>query len=184
MQKTQKNRRKISAILASFLLHLLLFAGFFSFKSESKNQPQIALEIELISPSKAKSQNQKSTSSTSKRNTEVEESEKVYLKKDTHAPSDHVHLHDKNDAIHSQQLDPIFHPLPAIPEDLRQEAFSSRAVARFYIGENGSVAKVELIQPCPNPRLNVLLLKSLQKWKFPAEASNKTQDISVTFTVK
>ena len=84
----------------------------------------------------------------------------------------------------AKNLDPIFHPLPEIPEDLREEAFLSRAVARFHIGENGIVAKVELIQPCSNPRLNVLLLKSLQKWKFPRESSGKTQEISVTFLVK
>jgi outer membrane biosynthesis protein TonB len=170
MQKITKNRKKVAAIFASFLLHLALFLAFFSFKSEDKNQPEIVLEIELITPSEAKSQSQKS--------------EKIHLKKDTHAPSDHVHLHKKNDKIHSEQLDPIFHPLPAIPEELRDEAFSSKAVARFYVGENGEVAKVELIQPCSNPRLNVLLLKSLQKWKFPIAATGKTQEISVTFLVK
>jgi len=174
MQNFFKNRKKLTknlwAFFATFLLHFLLFVSFFDFDFKSENQPVVALEIELITPGKAQTQNQRA--------------EKIRLQKNTHQPSDHVHLHEENDSIHSEQIDPILHPLPEIPDDLRDEAFSSRAVARFHIGENGEVAKVDLIQPCSNPRLNVLLLKSLQKWKFPRESSGKTQEISVTFLVK
>lgn len=161
--------KKLTAFFAAFLLHFLLFVSFFTFDSKSETQPAVTLEIELISPGEAKAQNH----------------QKIRLKKNTHEPSDHLHLPEEKDLGHSaKNLDPTFHPLPEIPDDLRDEAFSSRAVARFYIGENGEVTKVELIQPCSNPRLNVLLLKSLQKWKFPRDSSSKIQDISVTFLVK
>lgn len=79
-------------------------------------------------------------------------------------------------------------PLPEIPEELRQDAFNSYAIARFNIAADGSAA-VELIKPCNNPRLNQLLLQSLRKWKFaPASALGvavaSTQDVKVNFKVE
>lgn len=78
----------------------------------------------------------------------------------------------------------LFNPLPQIPDDLREESFMSDALARFYINADGSVAKVELIKPCANPRLNHLLLKSLRKWKFATNSIDSTQDIRVHFKVE
>lgn len=171
MKMLAKNRPKILGFTGSFLLHFLLLAALFWSWKKVEKQPEVTLEIELISADEI--------------NAPKKKSEKVLLKKSTHEPSDHVHLPEESTAEKStKSLDPTFHPLPEIPEELRDEAFSSRAVARFHIGENGSVTKVELIQPCANPRLNVLLLKALQKWKFPAEANGKTQEISVTFLVR
>jgi len=82
----------------------------------------------------------------------------------------------------------VARPLPEIPEELRQEAFVSKAIARFYIADDGEV-RVELIQPCNNPRLNQLLLKSLRKWKFsPAHkmgiATASVQDVQINFKVE
>lgn len=78
--------------------------------------------------------------------------------------------------------------LPQIPDELRQEAFSSYAIARFYILANGEI-KVELIKPCSNPELNRLLLKSLRKWRFEPAVKNgvaidSSQDIRVDFRVE
>ena len=88
--------------------------------------------------------------------------------------------------VSSGKLSPIFHPLPQIPDELRLEAFNSKALARFYISAAGEVVKVELLKPCANPRLNSLLLKSLKKWKFPASNNGKDlqQDIEVEFKVE
>lgn len=83
-----------------------------------------------------------------------------------------------------QSLEPIYQPLPAIPEELRDEAFSSLTMARFYIDSAGNVEKVELIQPSNNPKLNQLLLKSLKKWKFSASNRATSKDIKVNFEVK
>ncbi len=77
----------------------------------------------------------------------------------------------------------IYRPLPQIPDDLRQEAFRSYAIARFYIDSSGAIT-VELIKPCSNPRLNYLLLKSLKKWQFTNIQQASIQDIRVEFKVE
>jgi protein TonB len=84
----------------------------------------------------------------------------------------------------STKLLPLYQPLPEIPDDLRQEAFDSFAVARFYISQNGIVTKVDLLTPCKNSKLNQLLLKSLYNWKFNPSIKPWTQDIRVTFKVE
>ncbi len=84
----------------------------------------------------------------------------------------------------SQRIAPIYQPLPEIPDELRFEAFNSKAVARFFVMKNGKVANVELIKPCSDPRLNHLLLKSLREWKFPANSSGFIQEVNVTFKVE
>jgi protein TonB len=67
----------------------------------------------------------------------------------------------------------IAKPLPAIPDDLRQDAMNEVATARFHIAVDGSVT-VELIKPTQNPRLNRLLLGTLRFWKFnPATIDGK-----------
>jgi protein TonB len=81
----------------------------------------------------------------------------------------------------------IYQPLPTIPDDLRDEAISSVAIARFHINPDGTVT-VELIKPTANPRINRLLLSTLKTWKFfPAMQDGKpipsTQDIKVNVNV-
>ncbi|HTH95351.1 MAG TPA: TonB family protein [Rhodocyclaceae bacterium] len=67
----------------------------------------------------------------------------------------------------------IISPLPKIPDDLRDEAINMTVTARFHIAVDGS-ASVELIQPTPNPRLNRLVLETLQQWRFfPAVSENR-----------
>jgi len=82
----------------------------------------------------------------------------------------------------------IVRPMPQIPDDLREGAFNSVALARFHIAVDGSV-KVELAKPTPNPRLNRILLDSLKKWRFmPAIQNGKpvasTEEIVVKIEVK
>lgn len=59
----------------------------------------------------------------------------------------------------------LVRPLPTIPDELREEAMNEAATARFTIAVDGS-ATVELVKPTQNPRLNRLLLDTLNKWKF------------------
>ena len=82
----------------------------------------------------------------------------------------------------------IVRPMPQIPDDLREGAFSFAALARFHIAIDGSVV-VELVKPTPNPRLNGILLDSLKKWRFiPAIKNGKpvasTEEIVVKIEVK
>lgn len=82
----------------------------------------------------------------------------------------------------------IVRPMPQIPDDLRQEALSAVAVARFHVAVDGT-ATVELIKPTPNTRLNRLLLDTLKNWRFfPSMKDGKpvasTQELSIKVEVK
>jgi protein TonB len=82
----------------------------------------------------------------------------------------------------------IVRPMPQIPNELREEAFTSTALARFHVAADGS-AKVELARPTPDPRLNHILLESLMKWRFmPAIRDGKpvatTEEIVIKIEVK
>ena len=59
----------------------------------------------------------------------------------------------------------MYAPTPTIPDDLREGAFSTMAVAHFKVSPEGNV-EVTLIKPTPNPRLNQILLDTLKQWKF------------------
>jgi protein TonB len=82
----------------------------------------------------------------------------------------------------------IIRPMPQIPDDLREGAFNSSALARFHVAADGS-AEVELARPTPDPRLNHILLDSLKKWRFmPAIKNGKpmasTEEIVIKIEVK
>jgi protein TonB len=59
----------------------------------------------------------------------------------------------------------MYAPKPTIPDDMRENPFSTVAVARFIVSPEGEV-DVTLIKPTPNPRLNQILLDTLKQWKF------------------
>jgi protein TonB len=74
--------------------------------------------------------------------------------------------------------------MPQIPDDLREGAFNTAALARFHIAVDGS-ATVELAKPTQNPRLNRILLDSLRKWRFiPAIKNGKPVASSEEIIVK
>ena len=60
---------------------------------------------------------------------------------------------------------PIYHPLPQLPDNLREEAVNVAALARFTIAVDGS-ATVVLVQPTPDPRINQIILNTLRTWRF------------------
>jgi len=81
----------------------------------------------------------------------------------------------------------ISQPMPALPDDLREDAYQAVAVARFEIHADGTI-EVELSKPTQNPRLNALLLETLRKWRFfPAMQGGRPveshQDVRVHFNV-
>jgi protein TonB len=82
----------------------------------------------------------------------------------------------------------ISRPMPKIPDELRHDALSASALARFHVAIDGTVT-VELVNPTPNPRLNRLLLDTLKSWRFfPAMKDGKpvasTQEIVIKVEVK
>ncbi|KQR90297.1 hypothetical protein ASG35_03605 [Burkholderia sp. Leaf177] len=81
----------------------------------------------------------------------------------------------------------ISQPMPFLPDDLREDAYQTMAIARFDVHADGTV-DVELSKPTSNPRLNALLLDALRKWRFfPAmqdgHAIESHQDVRVHFNV-
>ncbi|MES2961030.1 MAG: energy transducer TonB [Pseudomonadota bacterium] len=166
-------RNNFFSFLSALIIHALLFAALFFSLAKKTEIPPVSV-INVINLDQA-AQEKKSTKH---HDLKPQKNQKETL----------LHFHEKaaqdsRDAA-SQKVVPIYNPLPQIPDDLRQEAFASSAVARFYIANDGQVLRVELIKPCANPRLNHLLLKSLKNWKFATSTTNSTQDIRVNFSVE
>jgi protein TonB len=59
----------------------------------------------------------------------------------------------------------IYAPTPTIPDDLREDALDTIAIAHFKVGYDGQV-EVALVKPTSNPELNQILLDTLKQWKF------------------
>lgn len=81
----------------------------------------------------------------------------------------------------------VFQPLPELPDEARDEAFTAVALARFVVHPDGQ-CDVSLIEPTRNPTLNRLLLASLRQWRFAAatdhgHAIETTVDLRVHFNV-
>ncbi len=93
-----------------------------------------------------------------------------------------------NDATGNSGAQAIVRPMPKIPDDLRDEALSAVALARFHVSVDGT-AMVELVKATQNPRLNRLLLETLKNWRFfPSMKDGKpvasTQELSIKVEVK
>lgn len=82
----------------------------------------------------------------------------------------------------------LLHPLPVIPDELRASALKEVALVRFHISKDGTVT-VELLHPTQTPRINRLLLETLQQWRFfPAikdgHPVDSVQDLSLQISVQ
>jgi protein TonB len=82
----------------------------------------------------------------------------------------------------------VYQPLPEVPDEAREEAFTAVALARFTVHVDGH-CDVSLVEPTRNPTLNRLLLTSLRQWRFaPAteggHAVETTIDLRVHFNVQ
>jgi protein TonB len=93
-----------------------------------------------------------------------------------------------NNATQNIGAKAIYRPIPQIPDELRQDALSASAVARFHVAIDGTTT-VELIKPTANPKLNRLLLSTLKNWKFfPSMKDGKpaasTEEIVIKVEVK
>ena len=78
----------------------------------------------------------------------------------------------------------VYHPLPKIPDELREEALDASATARFAVAADGSVT-VALTRPTQDPRLNRLLLDTLGTWRFfPAVKDGKPVASTTEVVVK
>jgi protein TonB len=170
-------RNNSFSFLLALLIHALLFVAlFFSFAKKTEIPPVSVINI--INSNQAAHRGKSGGKSGKHYDLKPQKNQKETL----------LHFHEKSsqdlhDAV-SKKVEPIYNPLPQIPDDLRQEAFESSAMVRFYIASDGTVSKVDLIKPCANPRLNHLLLKSLKNWKFTSSSIDSTQEIRVNFSVQ
>jgi protein TonB len=70
----------------------------------------------------------------------------------------------------------ILAPPPVIPDDLREQALDTVAVAHFKVTYDGRV-QVTLAKPTENMRLNQILLDTLNQWRFfPAQKNGVAID--------
>ncbi len=170
--------------IITYLFLLLFFALSFLQRNEA---PQVSLTIDanLIGEgnvhAKAKVKQRKVVDLQQvkdERKTEKSAQEKLEPQQEKEAQEEEEEFHEI-----SQKIAPIYQPLPEIPDDLRYEAFNTKAVARFFVLKNGEVFEVKLAKPSASPKLNHLLLKSLRKWKFPKNEKGFVQEITVTFKV-
>jgi protein TonB len=163
----------LSASLSSIIwILIIILASFFLNAKPQFLPPSIDIEVNLIT---------KENSNLSKPNPVTD---KLESKKKILTPEKNPKISNQQTTENNDQKPVItYRPLPQIPDDLRQEAFKSYAIARFNINLDG-LATVELIQPCSNPKLNYLLLKSLRKWKFTNINRATIQDIRVEFKVE
>ena len=82
----------------------------------------------------------------------------------------------------------IFAPVPEIPDELREEAMTTVAVAHFKVGYDGQMS-VDLVKPTSIPSLNQILLDTLRQWRFfPAMRSGVAVasefDVRIPITVQ
>jgi protein TonB len=82
----------------------------------------------------------------------------------------------------------VYAPVPEIPDDLREEAINTVAVAHFRVTYDGQVT-VSLVQKTDNPQLNGLVLDTLKQWRFfPATkngvAIDSEFDLRIPITVQ
>ena len=82
----------------------------------------------------------------------------------------------------------IYSPLPQIPDELRERASQTEALARFDIRADGT-ASVQLVRPTPDPTLNRVILQNLQTWRFfPAMDNGKpvasSQEVRIRLEVR
>ncbi len=59
----------------------------------------------------------------------------------------------------------ILAPTPVIPDDLREQELDTVAVAHFKVTYDGQI-QVTLTKPTESPRLNQILLDTLNQWRF------------------
>jgi outer membrane biosynthesis protein TonB len=176
------------ALAILFYLSIIIFIGFKE-KNSDKN-PMISLEIEADFVGIINQHQEKSTLQKEKNINKIQLpqiSKKEFSEKQQIEPKQENKAFETTNSknnLEAKKIAPLFQPLPEIPLDMRNEAFSAKIIAKFYIEKDGSVSDVELLEISHNPRLNLLLLKSLKKWRFESSDKALTQIINVKFSVQ
>jgi TonB family protein len=169
-------------------LSIIIFIGLKEKNIEIK--PLISLEIEADFIGVVNQHQEKSTMQKEKNINKIllpQISKKAFNEKQQIEPKHEnkaLETTNSQNNLDAKKIAPLFQPLPEIPLDMRNEAFSAKIIAKFYIEKDGNVSNVELLEVSHNPRLNLLLLKSLKKWRFEPSNQALTQIINVKFAVE
>ena len=169
-------------------LSIIIFVGLKE-KNIDKN-PLISLEIEADFIGLINQHQEKSTRQKEKNINKIllpQISKKAFNEKQEIEPKQEnkaLETTNSKNNLDAKKIAPLFQPLPEIPLDMRSEFFSTKIIAKFYIKKDGSVSAVELLEISHNPRLNLLLLKSLKKWRFEPSNQDFEQIINVKFAVE
>ncbi len=173
-------------------LLLIIIVSYKFYNNQTTNPAQIIIDSSLITLNKSPSikEEARNISPQIRNLPSLKEYKKIRSIPNNLSNSNHISEHKtySQEGNNNKQAIAVYRPLPAIPDELRQEAFNSYALARFYINKDGST-RVELLKPSANPKLNQLLLQQLHKWKFTPQqkmglAIDSIQDIKVEFIVK
>lgn len=169
------------SIITSIIIWLIVICGFgfFSLNTKQFPTPKITIDAEMI----GEEIGEKKRPQLKQEKSKEKHDDKISDLRAKETKNNH-HDHHLSENVKIAKAKIVSQPLPQIPNELRKEAFETKAIARFYILANGEVEKVELIKMANSPQLNYLLLKSLRKWKFEEKMENSTQDIEVVFEVK
>lgn len=178
-----------SFLLSSTIWLIIIFIfTFFQLNKKQFLTPKITIDAEMI----GEEISEKNPPQLKKQSNLKPKNDKVFDLKKSKKEINQTHNHhfanketiknSENSKLEVAKL--VYQPLPKIPDELRRDAFLTKAVARFYILKNGNVKEVELIEMSNNPKLNFLLLKFLKKWRFEESLKESTQDIEVIFEVK
>jgi len=175
------------AIAILCYLSIIIFIGLN--EKNSKKNPLVSLEIDADFIGLVNQHQEKSTRQNEKNINKIllpQISKKKFNEKQEIEPKQEDKALDttnsKNNLV-AKKIAPLFQPLPEIPFEMRNEAFSTKIIAKFYIEKDGSVSNVELLELSHNPRLNLLLIKSLKKWRFEPSNQALEQIINVKFVV-
>jgi len=165
------------------ILFWLLIVGVFSFLG-SKNQIDLSSQITIDAEMIGDVIEEKDSGSKQKEVDNLDKISDLKKKESKNKTAHHDHHYRDEKSKKSQSPNILYRPLPKIPSNLRKEAFRTKSIIRFYVAKDGSVKKFDFIKSSNNPRLNFLLMKQLEKWKFESSNRDFEQDVVVDFIVK
>jgi len=87
-----------------------------------------------------------------------------------------------------KMAEPVYHPEPEIPSELKEQCFKSCCIAKFLIKKDGT-SSVHLLSTSGSPDVDEIALHALRHWKFkPAtvngEPVDSTRKIQVEFEIQ
>jgi hypothetical protein len=203
MPKKNHQENFISLILAA-IIHLFLFLmifcdSFFASKNShqgfnfklsasfSENFEDISKnKINEILPQK-KAENLSLTKSDKSDNLQDNTDKKIVKNSQSNSGSEksQVNENSANNSNSENFFDPdvLYYQLPEITKELRKNELNLAVIAEFILNQDGSVKKVSLLKMTSDPKMNFLLKKNLEKWRFKSSQLDSKKKVSINLRV-